>query len=149
MRGFDWRCKSAIALLALSVVGCSKPQAPTPTTDTNVYPQYYRKQIAIYLSQVLSDRADFLGARIAQPVLKPVNGTIPHYVVCLQFNGRSQIKDKEVVYFSGDIGQFIDSAPEQCGGAAYQPFSELEQVVPATDNRDAGTMKMGDGDLLQ
>ena len=168
MRGFDWRSKSArwlkgiegvgalpaIALLTISVAGCSgssggKPQAAAATADTNIYPKHYREQIAIYLSERLPDRTDFLGARISQPVLKPVGGTTSHYVVCLQFNARSQINDKAVVYFSGDISQFIDSTPEQCGGAAYQAFAELEQVAPDTDNRNMGTVKMGDGDHLQ
>jgi hypothetical protein len=30
-----------------------------------------------------------------------------------------------VVYFGGEINQFVDSTAEQCGGAAYQPFPEL------------------------
>jgi hypothetical protein len=29
------------------------------------------------------------------------------------------------------ISQFIDSTPEQCGDAAYQPFKELGAALPA------------------
>jgi hypothetical protein len=50
--------------------------------------------------------------------------------VCLQFNGHSEIKNKVAIYLSGQITQFIDSTPALCGDAAYQPFTELEQVVP-------------------
>ncbi|HEX3504413.1 MAG TPA: hypothetical protein VHU22_13565 [Xanthobacteraceae bacterium] len=119
------------ALLATSVAGCSfNTQHPvTPKVDPNLYPQNYRKQVAVYLSQELSDRADFRGARISQAVLKQV-GDSQHYVVCLQFNGHSQIKSKVAIYLSGDITQFIDSTPELCGDAAYTPFTELEQVLP-------------------
>jgi hypothetical protein len=120
------------ALLAAAVAGCSfnTQHPPTPTVDPNLYPQNYRKQIAVYLSQELLDRADFRGARISQPALKSVGGAEPHYVVCLQFNGRSQITNKMAMYLAGEITQFVDSAPAQCGDAVYQPFTELEQVAP-------------------
>ncbi|HUC48842.1 MAG TPA: hypothetical protein VMA30_05600 [Xanthobacteraceae bacterium] len=120
------------ALLAACLAGCSfNVQHPVaPQVDPNLYPQNYRKQVAVYLSQELSDRSDFRGARISSPVLKPVGGDAPHYVVCLQFNGRSQIKNKVVIYLAGDITQFIDSTPELCSDAVYTPFTELEQVVP-------------------
>lgn len=168
MQGHDWRCESAgrlkrisgldallwIGLLSASVAGCSggfgaSPQQAGPPTDPDTYPQNYRKQIAVFLSLQLSDRADFRGARIAQPVLMPVGGTTPRYVVCLQFNGRGEIKNKVVIYLSGEIAQFIDSAPDQCSKSAYQPFAELEQVVPARAIDDVGATKMGDGDRLQ
>jgi hypothetical protein len=144
-----------IALLSASVAGCSggfgiRPQQAAPATDPNTYPQNYRKQIAVYLSLQLSDRADFRGARISQPVLMAVGGTAPRYVVCLQFNGRSQIKDRVVIYLAGEITQFIDSTPDQCSNSAYQPFAELEQLVPDKANSDVGGgTNKGDGDRLQ
>jgi hypothetical protein len=120
------------ALLAASLAGCSfNTQHPAaPVVDPNLYPQNYRKQVAVFLTTELTDRADFRGARISPPALKPVGGDTPHYVVCLQFNGHSQIKNKMAIYLAGDIVQFIDAAPEQCSDAAYQPFTELEMVIP-------------------
>jgi len=118
--------------LAITVAGCSfntkLPQAPA--VDPNLYPQNYRKDVAIYLSQQLLDRADFRGARIAQPVLKPVGGESPRYVVCLVFSGHSEIKNKMAIFLGGEITQFVDSTPQQCGDAVYQPFTELEQAMP-------------------
>ena len=168
MQGHDWRCESTgslkridasgvlllIVLLSASVTGCSggfgaKPQQAAPATDLNAYPQNYRKQIAVYVSLALSDRADFRGARISQPVLMPVGGTTPRYVVCLQFNPRSEIKDKVVIYLSGEIAQFIDATPDQCSNSPYQPFAELEQLVPDRTTGEVGATKMGDGDKLQ
>ncbi len=121
----------AAALLAIAVAGCSfnTKQPDPPHVDPNLYPQNYRKQIAVFLSQQLLDRADFRGARISQPVLKQI-GDSAHYVVCLQFNGHSEIKNKVAIYLAGEITQFVDSTPEQCGDAVYQPFTELEQSVP-------------------
>jgi hypothetical protein len=126
------RAACLLAILAVSFAGCSfNTQKPvTPAVDPNLYPQNYRKTLAVYLSQELSDRADFFGARVSQAVLKPVGGSEPHYVVCLQFNARSQIKSKMVIYLAGQITQFVDAEPEQCSDAVYQPFTELEQVVP-------------------
>jgi hypothetical protein len=168
MQGHDGRCESAgsskridalgvllwIALLSAAVAGCSgdfsaKPQQAAPATDLNAYPQNYRKQIAVYVSLALSDRADFRGARISQPVLMPVGGATPRYVVCLQFNRKSEIKDKVVIYLSGEIAQFIDATPDQCSNSPYQPFAELEQLVPERATGEVGTTKMGDGDRLQ
>ncbi len=120
------------AVVAIAVAGCivqhQAARQPRPSTPTFIR-RTTAKQIAIFLSQQLLDRADFRGARIAQPVLKPV-GDSQHYVVCLQFNGHSEIKSKVAIYLAGQITQFIDSTPEQCGDAAYQPFTELEQTLP-------------------
>jgi hypothetical protein len=117
--------------LAIAVAGCSfntkHPQVPT--VDPNLYPQNYRKDVAVFLSQQLLDRADFRGARIAQPVLKPVGGESPRYVVCLVFSGHSEIKNKMAIFLGGEITQFVDSS-QQCGDAVYQPFTELEQAMP-------------------
>jgi hypothetical protein len=121
----------AAALLAVAVAGCSfnTQQPEAPHVDPNLFPQNYRKQVALFLSQQLLDRADFRGARISQPVLKQL-GDSAHYVVCLQFNGHSEIKNKVAIYLAGEITQFLDSTPEQCGDAVYAPFIELEQSLP-------------------
>jgi hypothetical protein len=121
----------AAPLLAIVLAGCSfnTQQPAAPVVDPNLYPQNYRKQIAIYLVQQLTDRADFRGARISQPVLKQI-GDSQHYVVCVQFNGHSQITNKVAIYLAGQVNQFVDSSPEQCADAAYQPFTELEQTLP-------------------
>jgi hypothetical protein len=118
--------------LGIAVAGCSfnTQHSQAPTVDPNLYPQNYRRDVAIFLSQQLLDRADFRGARIAPVALKPVGGESPRYVVCLVFNGRSEIKNKMVIFLGGEITQFVDSTPQQCGDAVYQPFTELEQTLP-------------------
>ena len=121
----------AAALAAMTVAGCSSTKrAGVPEADANTFPADYRNQIARYLATQLTDRADFRGALIAAPVLKPF-GASQHYVVCLQFSGHSQIKSKMAIYLAGDITQFIDAKPEQCADAAYQPYKELEQALPS------------------
>ena len=52
-------------------------------------------------------------------------------MVCVQLNGHGQMKNKVAIYLGGQITQFVDSTPEQCGDAAYQPFKELVAAMPA------------------
>jgi hypothetical protein len=123
----------ALLLAAAAVAGCSsssaKKEQKTVVVDANALPSNYRNQVARFLAQTLRDAADFRGALIAQPVLKPVGDT-QHYVVCIQLNGHNQRKNKVAIYLSGEITQYVDSTPQQCGDAAYQPFKELETQQP-------------------
>lgn len=121
----------AVLLGSIGIAGCSGfgGSKPDPTPDPNAFPTNYKNQVLTLLRTNLTDRADFRGALIAAPALKPV-GQSQHYVVCLRFNGHNQPKEKVVVYLGGTPTQFIDPKPEQCADAAYQPFKELDDVTP-------------------
>ena len=121
--------KPALLLASLAIAGCSN--TPKPAADANVLPTDYRNQVATYLGQVVSDRADFRSSLIGAPVLKQV-GASEHYVVCVMLNGRNQHKEKLVIYLGANINQFIDAAPGQCADAAYQPFKELAALLSPT-----------------
>jgi hypothetical protein len=130
---------AAVLLLAAALAGCSglnfhlgsNSAQPAVTVDPNLYPTNYRMQIARLLATLLKDRADFYGALISQPTLKPVaDSPNQHYVVCVQLNGHNVQRNKVVIYLAGQPTQFIDSAPQQCSDAAYQPFTELQTVKP-------------------
>lgn len=139
MRGAKINPSAGVAMLpvaltlAAAVAGCSgfggpkKQDAPLP--DPNTYPTNYRTQILEFLRQSLTNRADFRGAMIAQPVLKTV-GDNQRYVVCVQFNANSASRNKVAIYYAGMISQFIDPSPDQCGDATYQPFKELDAATP-------------------
>jgi hypothetical protein len=131
----------AVVLAAMAVAGCSggfggpKPakavQQQQPV-DPNAFPASYRPQIAGMLTTLLTDRADFHGALIAPPVLKPIGqNQTQHYVVCLQLNGHGQHRNKVVYFLAGVPTQFIDATPEICGDSPYQPFTELEIAAPS------------------
>jgi hypothetical protein len=124
--------RAVLVLAAVMVAACSgdKKQANTAIANPNVYPANYRTQIASLLATNWKDAADFYGALIAPPVLKNV-GDNQHYIVCLQLNGHNQRKNKVAIYLGGNITQYVDSTPEQCGDAAYQPFKDLEAMAPA------------------
>jgi len=122
-----------IMLLMASLVtaGCSKTPKPETATDPTVLPTDYRNQIAIYLSQLLPDRADFRSSLIGAPTLEQV-GAGQHYIVCVMLNGHNQHREKVVIYLGNVINQFIDATPGQCANAAYQPFKELAALLPPT-----------------
>jgi hypothetical protein len=129
--GMNFRVLAALAALALA--GCSAfsgPKADAPLPDPNTYPANYRADIVTFLRMSLNDRAMFRGAMIAQPVLKPI-AEAQRYMVCVQLNGHGQMVNKVAIYVGGRIQQFIDSSPDQCGDAAYQPFKELAAAMPA------------------
>ena len=130
---------TALLLAALALAGCSgggmfggpKGNQPAAAVDPNLYPSNYRKQIAAMLAMLLKERAEFRGALIAQPELKPVaQSSTPHYVVCVQLNLHNQPRTKAVIFLGGDPTQFVDATPEQCTGVAYQSFTELELETP-------------------
>ena len=117
------------AVLAASCCS-SKKDEPQVAADPNAFPANYRKDITKFLTQSLTNRADFHGAMISEPALKPV-GDSQHYIVCVQFNPKSSIKTKTVVFLGGQMTQFVDSTPAQCADAVYQPFKELDAATPA------------------
>jgi hypothetical protein len=119
----------ALLLAPLAIAGCSN--TPKPAVEANVLPTDYRNQIATYLGQVVTDRADFRNSMIGSPVLKPVGAT-EHYIVCVMLNGRNEHKEKVVIYLGTNINQFVDATPGQCANAAYQPFKELAALLPPT-----------------
>jgi hypothetical protein len=120
----------------------SKP-APATVVNPDPYPANYRQQVASVLIMNLTDRADFRGAQIAAPALKPVaNGQSPHYVVCVLLTGGNVRRAKAVVYLEGRPNAFVDATPEQCGDAAYQPYTELIYEQPERNDR----RQVGSGD---
>jgi hypothetical protein len=123
--------RTAVALLlcSIAIAGCSN--TPKLEVDANVMPTDYRNQVATYLGQVVTDRADFRSSMIGSPVLKQV-GANEHYIVCVMLNGHNQHKEKIVIYLGPNINQFIDATPGQCADAAYQPFKELAALLPPT-----------------
>jgi hypothetical protein len=123
------RAGMILIMAGAALAGCSKDKQAA-VIDPNALPANYRATLVAFLRQSLTNRADFRGAMISEPVLKSV-GDSQHYIVCVQFNPRSQLKTKAAVFLSGQMTQFIDASPEQCADAAYQPFKELDAAIPA------------------
>jgi hypothetical protein len=123
------RAGMVLVMAAVALGGCSASKEQQ-AVDSNALPTNYRSTLVAFLRQSLTNRADFRGAMISEPALKPV-GPSQHYIVCIQFNPRSQIKTKAAVFLSGQMTQFIDASPEQCADAVFSPFKELDAAIPS------------------
>jgi len=123
------RAGMVLVMAAVALGGCSA-RKEQQAVDPNALPTNYRSTLVAFLRQSLTNRADFRGAMISEPALKPV-GPSQHYIVCIQFNPRSQIKTKAAVFLSGQMTQFIDAGPEQCADAVFSPFKELDAAIPS------------------
>ena len=119
----------AVVLAAIAAACCTDNKKTPPVVYTAVMPTDYRNQIATYLSTVLIDRADFTNSFVGTPALKQV-GDAQLYVVCVQFNGHNQHRDKVAIYLGPMVNQFVDATPGQCADANYQPFPELAALLP-------------------
>lgn len=114
------------AALALALAGCSsfglgsEPKA----VDPNVFPASYKAGLMTFLQLNPFGLVGTREASLSAPELKPF-GNESRYVACLRVAGPDWRKEKMVVYFGGEINQFVDSTATQCGSAAYQPFPEL------------------------
>ncbi len=126
----SFRVVAVAAIAATLLAGCSGDKKKEPVVvNPNVYPQDYRKQIALLLATTSKDAADFRGTLISQPVLKQI-GDNPHYIACVQFTGHGVRRTKVAIFLEGAVTQFVDATQEQCGDAQYQPFTELEGKRP-------------------
>jgi len=76
------RAGMILVMTATALAGCSKDKQ-TAVIDPNAVPTNYRGTLVAFLRQSLTNRADFRGAMISEPVLKPV-GDSQHYIVCVQ-----------------------------------------------------------------
>jgi len=121
-----------LAMAAAVLAGCSGfgRNQQSAAGDVNIVPVNYRTTLLAFLRQSLTDSSDFHGAMISEPALKPVIQS-QRYIVCVQFNSTSAIKTTmAAVFLSGQMTQFIEATPEQCAGAVYQPFKELDAATP-------------------
>jgi hypothetical protein len=98
----------------------------------NVYPQAYRAEILAYLRTYLNDPGGLEEAAVSAPVLKPM-GLGKRYVSCLRYRAKTggelgSVKDHLVVFVQGKLDAFKEGK-EQCAGATYVPFPELESLT--------------------
>jgi hypothetical protein len=98
----------------------------------NLYPQAYRAEIIAYLRTYLNDPTGVKEAAISEPVLGPM-GLGNRYVSCVRYHAKGggelgSARDHLAVFVQGKLDAFKDGK-DQCSGATYVPFPELETMT--------------------
>ena len=122
-----------LALLALA--GCGGGLSGPETAggaSVNRFPDNYRAEIIAYQRSFLNDPTGVRGAGITQPAVKNV-GSTERYVVCVRFDAKGPTgaytgaRDHLAIFLAGKLDQ-MGVAREECRGAAYEPFPEMEKL---------------------
>ena len=126
--------------LLLALGGCasgerdySGPETTRGGAEVNVFPDQYRAEILAYQRSYLNDPTGIRSAAISQPALRKV-GSVERYVVCVRFNAKNAaraytgVRDHLAIFLAGKLDQMAVTR-EECSGAAYEPFPELERLT--------------------
>jgi hypothetical protein len=110
--------------------------AGTPTGregDATAYPTNYKAELLAFLRTYLNDPSNIRDAFISEPSVR-ILGTESRYIVCVRYEARrssgeyAPSRERVAIYYGGRFDRFLESAREQCAGATYQPFPELERL---------------------
>lgn len=130
------------ALLLLAVLaGCQTDDAGSSlslSSDSNAeqpYPINYKSEMLAFLHTYLNNPVGVREAVIAEPVQRTIGGRT-RYVSCLRFSERQSDgvyrdrRDQAVLFVNGRLDRMLSNAGDQCLGAVYAPFPELEKMQP-------------------
>jgi hypothetical protein len=122
-------------LLGAALAGCASSGIGPETKggeSVNIMPGNYRAEILAYQRSYLNDPSGIRSAGISQPALKSV-GSTERYVVCVRFDAKTAggsyagVREYLVIFLAGKLDQ-MGVTRDQCQGAAYEPFPELERL---------------------
>jgi hypothetical protein len=141
MNGSAARRVSLVLGLSLALGACGHHGGSDPDTDSdggaNEYPASYKSEILSAMHAYLHDPTAVRDAAISEPVLKPTgSGTVTRYIVCIKFNAKRNaseyagVREMPVIFLAGRFDQFIETPHDQCAGAVYAPFPELQKLAP-------------------
>jgi len=128
-----------IFVLSLALLGaaCGKYEGTYTQArevgEANIFPANYRADTIAFLRTWLNDTSGIRDAAITEPVLKSA-GRVDRYVLCVRFNAKNSqgkyegTKDRMVVFLAGKLDTMVDAKRDECTGAKYQPFPELERL---------------------
>jgi hypothetical protein len=128
-------------LLLAVLAGCQTDDAGTSlslSSDSNAeqpYPINYKSEMLAFLHTYLNNPVGVREAVIAEPVQRTIGGRT-RYVSCLRFSERQSDgtyrdrRDQAVLFVNGRLDRMLSNAGDQCLGAVYAPFPELEKMQP-------------------
>ena len=110
---------------AISFVEDSNQAQPVPTN--------YKPEILAFMHTYLNNPVGVREGQIAEPVQRTVGGRL-RYVVCLRyaehlFDGTyREPRDRAIVFVNGRLDRIITNPSEECAGAVYAAFPDLEKM---------------------
>jgi hypothetical protein len=129
----------AALLLPATLAGCLTDDASSSmsfSSDSNAnqpFPSNYKSEMLSYLHVYLNNPVGVREAVIAEPVQRTVGGRM-RYVSCLRYSERQsdgtyrEARDRAVLFVNGRLDRMIPNASDECAGAVYLPFPEMEQM---------------------
>jgi hypothetical protein len=129
----------AILLLPLTLAGClgnDETRAVSFVEDSNEaqpFPANYRPEILAFMHTYLNSPVGVRGAQIAEPVQRTVGGRA-RFVACLRYSERQsdgsyrEPRERAIVFVSGRLDRIMANASEECAGAVYGAFPDLEKM---------------------
>jgi hypothetical protein len=124
-----WACH----ILLVALTGCSGGslfgRSEENPVEANVYPENYKADLLTFLRNHPSEIDKIRDAYVSVPVLGQFGGSEGRYYLCLKTEGEGYRAEKVVIFFAGQINQYVNATGERCAAAAYQPFPELSALV--------------------
>lgn len=127
----------AILLLSAGVAGCQTEGTGSsliPTEDTvQPFPANYRSEVLAFMHSYLNNPVGVRQAAMAEPVQRTVGGRT-RYVACLRYSERQSdgayrdARDHAVLFVNGRLDRMIPNPDDECAGAVYAAFPELEKM---------------------
>jgi hypothetical protein len=129
----------AILLLPLTLAACldsDDTRSMSFVESANAdqpFPANYKPEILAFLRTYLNNPVGVREAAIAEPVQRTVGGRA-RYVSCLRFAERQtdgsyrDSRERAVLFVGGRLERIMTNAAEECAGAAYVAFPELEKL---------------------
>jgi hypothetical protein len=131
----------AALLLPATLAGCLTDDAGSSNSmslasDSNAaqpFPTNYKSEMLSYLHVYLNNPVGVREAVIAEPVQRTVGGRV-RYVSCVRYSERQSdgtyhpAHDRGVLFVNGRLDRMIPNAGDECAGAVYVPFPEMEKM---------------------
>jgi hypothetical protein len=98
------------------------------------FPADSKSEILAFLKTYLNNPVGVHQAALAEPVQRTVNGRL-RYVSCLRFAERQsdgtyrEPRERAVLFVGGRLDRILINAADECAGAVYAAFPELEKLT--------------------
>jgi hypothetical protein len=96
-------------------------------------PTNYKPEILAFMHTYLNNPVGVREGQIAEPVQRAIGGRA-RYVVCLRFAEHltdgtyREPRDRAIVFVNGRLDRIISDPSEECAGAVYADFPELQKM---------------------